>query len=75
MNKVKTNYNKLLHLTDTDTQVPTTFLYALSFYGQHLDKVGEHDKALEILDEAIQHTPTLIELHVSKARVLKVKHY
>jgi len=64
------NCNKF-NIKDTDTQVPTTFLYALSFYGQHLDKIGEHEKALEILDEAIQHTPTLIELHVSKARVLK----
>jgi len=59
------------NIKDTETQVPTTFLYALSFYGQHLAKICEHEKALEILDEAIQHTPTLIELHVSKARVLK----
>jgi len=57
--------------TDSIIQPPTTLLWALSFYGQHLSAIGNHEESLIILDEAIQHTPTLIELHMAKAKTLK----
>lgn len=50
---------------------PTTYLWTLYFLGQHYSYLGHHSKALSVLDLAIAHTPTLPELHMIKARVLK----
>ena len=38
---------------------------------QHYSHVGQHTRAIELLDEALLHTPTLPELLMLKARVLK----
>ncbi|PIL27725.1 hypothetical protein GSI_10878 [Ganoderma sinense ZZ0214-1] len=53
---------------DTD---PTEYIWALYFLAQHYSFLGNHKKAIELLDEAIAHTPTLPELYMFKARVLK----
>ena len=53
---------------DTD---PTEYIWALYFLAQHHSFLGNHKKAVELLDEAIGHTPTLPELYMFKARVLK----
>ena len=42
------------------------------FLAQHYDHRGEHSRALEIVDEAIEHTPTLIELYLLKGKIFKV---
>ena len=39
---------------------------------QHYDHRGEHSRALKIVDEAIEHTPTLIELYLLKGKIFKV---
>ena len=38
---------------------------------QHYSHVGQHTRAIELLDEALLHTPTLPELYPCKARLLK----
>jgi hypothetical protein len=38
---------------------------------QHLDQVGDVLGALRVIDAAIEHTPTLIDLYMVKARVYK----
>ncbi|TBU45151.1 N-terminal acetyltransferase A, auxiliary subunit [Dichomitus squalens] len=53
---------------DTD---PTEYIWALYYLAQHHSFLGSHKKAIELLDEAIGHTPTLPELYMFKARVLK----
>ena len=53
---------------DTD---PSEYIWALYFLAQHYSFLGNHKKAVELLDEAIAHTPTLPELYMFKARVLK----
>ena len=50
---------------------PTDYLWTLYFLGQHYSFLGQHEKALEILHIAMEHTPTLPELYMTKARVLK----
>lgn len=50
---------------------PTEYLWTLYFLSQHYSSLGQYEKALEILHIAMEHTPTLPELYMTKARVLK----
>jgi peptide alpha-N-acetyltransferase len=50
---------------------PTTYLWTLYLLAQHHSFLGRHKQALEILDTAIAHTPTLPELYMVRARALK----
>ncbi|KAH9477761.1 N-terminal acetyltransferase A complex auxiliary subunit NAA15 [Psilocybe cubensis] len=50
---------------------PTTYLWTLYYLAQHYSYLSQPDKALSVLDISLQHTPTLPELHMCKARVLK----
>ena len=50
---------------------PTTYLWTLYFLAQHYSYLSEYAHALELLEQAIEHTPTLPELYAFKARVLK----
>ncbi|KAM6492442.1 NMDA receptor-regulated protein 1 domain containing protein [Amanita muscaria] len=50
---------------------PTTYLWTLYLMAQHHSYLGQHEQALTTLDTALTHTPTLPELHMFKARVLK----
>lgn len=54
-----------------DATDPSTYLWTLYFLAQHYSYIGQHTHALELLDEALTHTPTLPELYMLKARVLK----
>ena len=56
--------------SDAD-EPPTTYLWTLYFLAQHQSFLSRHARALSVLDLALQHTPTLPELHTCKARVLK----
>lgn len=47
-------------------------VFALLFAAQHYDAKGNFSRALELIEEAIAHTPTLINLYVAKARIYKV---
>ena len=52
---------------------PTVILWCLLFLAKHYDHGANRDsnKALELIQEAITHTPTLVELHMTKAKILK----
>jgi peptide alpha-N-acetyltransferase len=39
---------------------------------QHFDKLNQQERALKYINEAILHTPTLVELYMVKARIAKV---
>lgn len=60
---------------DRDTNQPiepaSALLWTLYFLAQHYDFLRVSDKALEFINEAIEHTPTLIELFVCKGRIYK----
>ncbi len=50
---------------------PSALVFALFFMAQHLNAKGEHKLALQYVDEALLHTPTLINLYICKARIFK----
>ncbi|XP_078602852.1 N-alpha-acetyltransferase 15, NatA auxiliary subunit-like isoform X2 [Branchiostoma floridae x Branchiostoma japonicum] len=54
-----------------EPQPPTAYLWVLYYLAQHYDYLGDTTKALGYIDSAIEHTPTLIELFVAKARIYK----
>ncbi|KAI9484379.1 NMDA receptor-regulated protein 1-domain-containing protein [Zychaea mexicana] len=50
---------------------PTALLWTLYYIAQHYDYHSQHDKALETIQAAIDHSPTVVELYMTKARILK----
>lgn len=50
---------------------PTTYLWTLYFLAQHHSFLSRPARAICLLDIALQHTPTLPEIHTCRARVLK----
>jgi tetratricopeptide (TPR) repeat protein len=54
---------------------PTTLLWAYYFYALHLSHPlhpnPSHSRSLEYLSKAMEHTPTLPELYMAQAMVLK----
>nr|CAB3264173.1 N-alpha-acetyltransferase 16, NatA auxiliary subunit-like [Phallusia mammillata] len=57
--------------SDTTDEPPTTLLWARFYMAQHFDALKQHEKALNIIEQSLEHTPTLIELHAMKAKILK----
>ena len=55
----------------SESEAPTTYLWTLYFLAQHYSHISDHKRALSLLDLALEHTPTLPELYMYKARVLK----
>jgi tetratricopeptide (TPR) repeat protein len=57
--------------TDQELESPTTLLWSYYYLAQHFDYLNETTKALEFINKAIQHTPTLVELYMVKGRIYK----
>lgn len=51
---------------------PTVLLWTLYSLSQHYSAVHDPSQAIKVIDLAIKHTPTLVELYMQKARILKV---
>jgi Tfp pilus assembly protein PilF len=56
---------------DTEVAPPSAFLWVMYFLAQHFDFRGNNARALEWIDKAIEHTPTLTESYMIKAKILK----
>lgn len=56
---------------DAEDEPPSTLLWVLHFLAQHYDRVRQFDRALEMIDRAIEHTPTAIECYLVRAKILK----
>ncbi|GAV89376.1 NARP1 domain-containing protein/TPR_11 domain-containing protein [Cephalotus follicularis] len=54
-----------------EKEPPSTLLWTLFFLAQHYDRRSRYDVALSKIDEAIEHTPTVIDLYSVKSRILK----
>uniref|UniRef100_A0A0D9V2Y2 Uncharacterized protein n=1 Tax=Leersia perrieri TaxID=77586 RepID=A0A0D9V2Y2_9ORYZ len=50
---------------------PSTLLWTLFLISQHYDRRGQYDIALDKIDEAISHTPTVIDLYSTKGKILQ----
>lgn len=59
--------------TNNGPREPASALLWVYYYlAQHYDFLKQTEKALSYIDAAIEHTPTLIELFVTKGRIYKV---
>ena len=52
-------------------ELPSTVLWIRVLVALHSDQCGDSAKALEQIDMAIEHTPTLVDLYIFKARIFK----
>lgn len=69
-----TFYHVLLADSENSPKEPASaLLWAYYYLAQHYDFLGNTEKALSYIDAAIDHTPTLIELFVTKGRIYKVR--
>ncbi|XP_033327720.1 N-alpha-acetyltransferase 15/16 isoform X1 [Megalopta genalis] len=63
------------HFSDQEKDNPrepaSALLWTYYYLAQHYDHLGLTEKALDEIDAAIEHTPTLIELFVTKGRIYK----
>ncbi|KNC98047.1 peptide alpha-N-acetyltransferase complex A subunit NAT1 [Spizellomyces punctatus DAOM BR117] len=55
----------------TEREPPTAYLWVLYFLAQHYDHKRNTTTALQLINEALVHTPTLVELLMTKARIYK----
>ncbi|GIY25725.1 n-alpha-acetyltransferase 15, NatA auxiliary subunit [Caerostris extrusa] len=62
---------KTVKINSKEKEPATALLWAYYFLAQHFDYLGNTTKALEYINTAIDHTPTLIELFLAKARLYK----
>ncbi len=53
------------------SESPIVVVWVYSFLANHADLVGEPAVALKWLDKALAHSPTLLDLHLFRASVLK----
>jgi hypothetical protein len=51
--------------------VPSSYLWAIYFLAQHYSFLRQPKRALAYIDSAIVHSPTMPELHMTRARILK----
>ena len=62
-------------MLEDSTAPPTTLLWAYYYLALHLSHPlhpnPSHPRSLEFLSSALEHTPTLPEVYMAKARVLK----
>lgn len=60
---------------DADNNLPvepaSAVVWTMLFLAQYYDYQSDTDKALEFINAAIEHTPTLIELFIMKGRIYK----
>ncbi|XP_014681955.1 PREDICTED: N-alpha-acetyltransferase 15, NatA auxiliary subunit-like [Priapulus caudatus] len=56
---------------DDTKEPPSVLLWAYGFLAQHHDFLGNTTKGLDCINTALEHTPTLIELYVIKAKIFK----
>ncbi|KAH6756597.1 tetratricopeptide repeat protein [Perilla frutescens var. hirtella] len=54
-----------------DKEPPSTLMWTLFYLAQHYDRRSQYDVALKKIDEAIEHTPTVIDLYSVKSRIIK----
>ncbi|GAA5981699.1 hypothetical protein JCM5350_000459 [Sporobolomyces pararoseus] len=59
-------------ISEDDTiESPSTYLWTLYFLASHYSSIKNHQLALETLSQAERHTPSLPELPMLRARILK----
>ncbi|CAH1425556.1 unnamed protein product [Lactuca virosa] len=58
----------------SEKEPPSTLMWTLFYLAQHYDRRGQYDVALVKIEEAMQHTPTVIDLYSVKVCLMKQIH-
>ena len=58
---------------EMERECPTSLLWAYYFLAQHFDTLNDIERAIHLINAALDHTMTLIELYVIKAKIYKVR--
>ncbi|CAB3402235.1 unnamed protein product [Caenorhabditis bovis] len=64
-------YNNVSLDDNNEIEPPSTALWLYVLAAQHFDRIGNIQLALNYIERAIQHTPTLVENLMLKARIYK----
>ncbi|KRX99531.1 N-alpha-acetyltransferase 16, NatA auxiliary subunit, partial [Trichinella pseudospiralis] len=56
---------------ETEIEAPCTLLWLYYYLALHFDYLNKVDNALMYVNKGIEHTPTLVELYMVKARIYK----
>lgn len=70
------NLSKTGHFSsvpEADLPPASAILWVYYYAAQHYDWKKDTDRALEYIDMAIEHTPTLIDLFIMKGKIYKVR--
>lgn len=54
-----------------EIESPGCLVWLYHFLAQHYDYLGDYGSAIKFVDQGLAHTPTLIELYVTKGRIYK----
>lgn len=54
---------------DEKEQDPTVQLWLYYFQSQHALRLGKYEEAFKWINQAIEHTPTVVELYLVKAKI------
>jgi len=57
--------------SEEEIEPPLSLLWSILFLAQHYDQLGEHETALKFIDEAIEHTPTVVDIYSFRADIYK----
>lgn len=57
---------------DDEEQDPTVQLWLYYFLSQHYLNLGKLDEAFKFVNKAIDHTPTVLELYILKAKIFQM---
>lgn len=63
--------SKKFDVNDENTQDPTVLLWTNFYLAQHFDNFNKFTEALTYINEVLEHTPTLIEGYMVKAKIYK----
>ena len=60
-------------VSTTGSEDVTTIVWVNYYLAQHYNYLKQNDQAMQLIDQAILHTPSLIELYMFKAKIYKSK--
>lgn len=63
--------SKFADTPETPLENPSVIVWCYYFLGQHYDLLGGYVAGLDMINKAIAHTPTVLELYMVKAKICK----
>jgi len=64
--------SSVLEPSDEEEQDPTVWVWLLYFLANHYLFTRQADEALSVINEAISHTPTLLDLYTMKGKIMQL---